>query len=317
MAKARVWIDCDVGADDAAALLVAHKLEKLEIVGISAVAGNVPLAATYPNARKICHLMQADYPVYAGAARPLVRKQITAAHIHGADGLSGVELPLPEQKKLETLPAWDAIYQAATTYEGLELIATGPLTNVAIALAKYPALTQKLRRILIMGGAVVGGNRTPCAEFNIYADPEAAESVFRSGVPIVMCGLDVTLKAYLTKAELEKIAALGSAQAKTFAAVLQPPLERVLQDGWPGVPVHDLCPVLYAVYPELFTTRQAGVFVETEGSITLGKTVADLDSDKKFVHRHVNVAMDIDRLGFVEVVINTLAKYNSKQFPAL
>ncbi len=311
MAKTRVWIDCDVGADDAAALLVAHKLEAMEIVGISAVAGNVPLAATYPNARKICHLMQAEYPVYAGAARPLVRKQITAAHIHGSDGLSGVELPLPGQEKLETLPAWDAMYQAALTHDNLELIATGPLTNVAIALAKYPALIQKLRRILIMGGAVVGGNRTPCAEFNIYADPEAAESVFRSGVPMVMCGLDVTQKAYLTKAELESIAALGSAQAKTFAAVLQPPLERVLRDGWPGVPVHDLCPALYAVYPALFTARQAGVFVETEGSVALGKTVADLDSDKKFADRHVTVALGIDRKGFVETVGKAMGKYRT------
>lgn len=304
MVKKKVWIDCDVGADDAAMLLVAHKLEAMEIVGISAVAGNVPLATTYPNARKICHLMQAEYPVYAGAARPLVRKQITAAHIHGADGLSGVELPLPLEETLETTPAWDAMYQAALTHDNLELIATGPLTNVAIALAKYPALPQKLRRILIMGGAVVGGNRTPCAEFNIYADPEAAESVFRSGVPLVMCGLDVTLKAYLTKAELESIAALGSAQAKTFAAVLQPPLERVLQDGWPGVPVHDLCPAL-------FTARQAGVFVETEGSVTLGKTVADLDSDKKFADRHVTVALGIDRKGFVETVGKAMEKYRA------
>lgn len=307
MDKRKVWIDCDTGVDDGAMLLVAHRLEALEILGISAVAGNVELRHTFPNTRRICALMGAGYPVYPGADKPLLRPQITAPHFHGEDGVWGVALPEPQGEELTT-PAWTAIHQAALRNPGMELIATGPLTNVAIAIAQYPDLKELLSRILIMGGAVVGGNRTPCAEFNIYADPEAAELVFRSGIPMVMCGLDVTMKAYITPEELDKIAGLNP-QGRVFHDLLVHPLATVMAGGARGIAFHDACPVLYAAMPELFETRQAGVYVETAGSITLGKTVCDLESDKKFDSRHTTVVLDVNREKFLEAILSALASY--------
>ena len=188
-----VWIDCDTGTDDSVAIMLAHALPELSVVALSAVAGNSPLYNTFPNTRRIVHLLGADYPVYPGAERPLVREPHVAGKFHGENGLGDVELPLPDCAP-ETTPAWDALYEAAKRMPGeLRLVATGPLTNVAIALTKYPELKTLLHSIALMGGAAVGGNVTPAAEFNIYDDPDAAQIVFKSGVPLVMCGLDVTM----------------------------------------------------------------------------------------------------------------------------
>ena len=209
MAEHRIWFDCDTGVDDAIALLTAHRQPGLEIVGLSTVAGNVTLGHTTENTLKICGLMGADYPVYSGAPGPLRREREDASSFHGADGLGGAVLPAPRRAPEQT-PAWDALYEAAARMPGeLTLVATGPLTNAAIALTAHPALRSLLRSIALMGGAAVGGNRTPCSEFNIHADPDAAEIVFSSGIPIIMCGLDVTEQAWFSPAEF---AALPPAQ---------------------------------------------------------------------------------------------------------
>ena len=180
MAEHRIWFDCDTGVDDAIALLTAHRQPGLEIVGLSTVAGNVTLGHTTENTLKICGLMGADYPVYPGAPGPLRREREDASSFHGADGLGGAVLPAPSRAPEQT-PAWDALYEAAARMPGeLTLVATGPLTNAAIALTAHPALRSLLRGIALMGGAAVGGNRTPCSEFNIHADPDAAEIVFSS-----------------------------------------------------------------------------------------------------------------------------------------
>ena len=156
------------------------------------------------------HLLGADYPVYPGAERPLVREPHVAGKFHGENGLGDVELPLPDCAP-ETTPAWDALYEAAKRMPGeLRLVATGPLTNVAIALTKYPELKTLLHSIALMGGAAVGGNVTPAAEFNIYDDPDAAQIVFKSGVPLVMCGLDVTMQAELRPADWDEMAGYGN-----------------------------------------------------------------------------------------------------------
>ena len=192
-----IWIDCDTGTDDTVAIMLAHALPELQIIGLSAVAGNSLLCNTFPNTRRVVHLLGADYPVYPGAERPLVREPHVAGAFHGENGLGNVQLPLPDTAPEQT-PAWDALYEAAARMPGeLTLVATGPLTNAAIALTAHPALRSLLRGIALMGGAAVGGNRTPCSEFNIHADPDAAEIVFSSGIPIVMCGLDVTEQALL------------------------------------------------------------------------------------------------------------------------
>lgn len=309
MSRIPVWIDCDTGVDDAAALLTAHRLDALEIVGISTVAGNVPLDRTTCNTLKVCELMGADYPVFPGAERPWRRPYEDASKFHGADGLGGAALPEPKRAAQEEA-AWDALFRAAEAYAGrLEVVTIGPLTNLATALVKYPQLAKRIRRILMMGGAAVGGNRTPCAEFNIYADPDAAQAVFRSGVPIVMCGLDVTHQAYLTAEEIEALTRQETAVTRFFLASTRRALELNLAAGQPGLCLHDVCPLLYLARPELFEGRQAGVYVETRGELTRGKTVTDLYSDHQFETKNAFVVLKIDRPRFLEIVSAALRSY--------
>ena len=304
-----VWLDCDTGTDDAQAILCANALEELEIVAISAVAGNVELEKTYRNALRLNRLMGTDYPVYQGADRPWVQPQHTGYKYHGENGLGGVELPLPEQYPETTEPMWDAFYRKAKELQGeLELIATGPLTNVGTALMKYPDLPQYLKRIGIMGGSATFGNRTPAAEHNIYADPHAADAVFRSGIPLVMCGLDVTMQAIFYEEDLIRIGSRGTQAARLFRDALMTPLHA--QEGGDGVKLHDAVAVLYAARPELFYGQMAGVAVETRGTITLGKTVTDLWSDKKFDFKNAFVVLGLDRDAFVRTVQELIWSYS-------
>lgn len=304
-----VWIDCDPGVDDASALLLANRLEALKIVGISAVSGNVALSATTTNALKICELMGEDYPVYPGANKPFAREYEVGESFHGPDGLGGAVLPDPK-KKLEDKPAWDAMYEAAKAYGGkLELITLGPLTDVAIALAKYPDFPNYVNRILLMGGSITRGNCTPCAEFNIYADPEAAQMVFRCPIPKVMCGLEVTEEAYLTGEEIASVAGKDTAVCRFIREATPDLLRKNVEAGRPGWCVHDCCPVLYCAMPQLFRGETAGVYVETRSELTRGKTVCDLYSDKKFPERKVFVVTEIDRRKFVDIMSTILQSY--------
>ncbi len=309
MNRIPVWFDTDIGVDDAAALLVLHRVETLEVTGISTVAGNVGVEHTYDNARRVCRLAGAHYPVYRGADRPLRKELHIAAYVHGENGLGNAELP-PSQEPETTLCAWDVLYQEALRRKGeLQVIAVGPLTNLAIALAKYPDLPAHLKRILIMGGAAQGGNVTPCAEFNIFADPHAAQIVFKSGVPVVMCGLDVTLKAYLTPEETAEIAGYDSPVCRFFGESTQLLMAFHEKGMQPGLCLHDVCPVLFLTQPELFQGEEAGVYVETRGSLTSGKTVTDLWSDKQFPEKNAFVVLDVDRQGFAAAVRSALLSY--------
>ena len=299
-----VIIDCDPGVDDAVAILLAKQLPELDVRAITAVAGNVEAEKTYANAHKILHVANWDVPVFMGAAKPLIGAQITATGIHGVDVPGAVIPPAPQEA------AWDAIYREAVAAKGeLVLIAVGPLTNLAIAFGKYRALPELIKRIVIMGGAATLGNTTPAAEFNIYADPEAAEMVFQSGVPVHMVGLDVTLKSYLTAAEVDEIGAFGSEQAKFFHSILQNVLAFSTKLGLPGVSMHDPAAVLYAVEESLFTAEEAGVRVECKGRITRGKTVTDLYSDAQFPEKNAVVVTGVDRTAFVARVKELLKKY--------
>ena len=325
MKKFPVWLDCDVGVDDAIAIMTAHALSEIDLLAISTVSGNAPLSATFPNAHRMNGLMKTHYPVYKGADRPLLVEPQYAAAFHGENGLGDVELPLPEDAVMNDTPAWDALYACAKQHPGeLRLIAIGPLTNIAIALTKYPELKTLLHTILIMGGAASGGNVTPAAEFNIYADPDAAQIVFKSGVPIVMCGLDVTLQAVLTPEDWDELAATGTpagaclevalpeasfvieAGAGGMGAALlsfgRTVVSRQMPIGFAGVAMHDTCPVMYLAHPELFRAEEAGVYVETRGSITRGKTVTDLYSDKQFETKNARVVLGVDRDRFIAIV---------------
>ena len=303
MKKFSVWLDCDVGVDDAIAIMTAHALAEIDLLAISTVSGNAPLSATFPNAHRMNGLMKTHYPVYKGADRPLLVEPQYAAAFHGENGLGDVELPLPEDAVMNVTPAWDALYDCAKQHPGeLRLIAVGPLTNVAIALTKYPDLKTLLHTILIMGGAAVGGNTTPAAEFNIYEDPEAAQILFKSGVPIVMCGLDVTMKAILRPEDWEELAATGTAAGKFTKECVQCAWSAVQKLGLSGVAMHDSCPVMYLAHPELFRAEPAGVYVETQGTITRGKTVTDLYSDKQFDKKNATVVLDVDRDAFIRIL---------------
>lgn len=301
MKRIPIWIDTDPGVDDAAAILVAHRSPALQIVGISTLAGNAPLGVTTHNALALCAFLGADYPVYRGAAQPWLRPYLCGADFHGADGMGGYRLPEPTHEA-EKLPMWDALRAAAeASEEPLTVVTLGPLTNLATAFAKYPDLPQKLDRVVMMGGAAVGGNRTPCAEYNIFADPDAALAVFRSGARLVMCGLDVTNDAWLIGDELEAIGRqgrLGSLLCESSRSILK----KNLETGHPGWCIHDTVPVWYLLHPEWFSEREAGVYVETRSELTRGKTVTDLFSDKKFPEKNATVVLSIDRERFADAM---------------
>ena len=301
-----IWIDCDPGVDDAAALLLAHWQEETEIVGISTVSGNAYVDQTTENALKLCDLMGASYPVYRGAEKPLFRPYHDGAEFHGKNGLGGAELPEPSRES-EQLPAWDGLYEAAKRYEGsLELVTLGPLTNIAIALGKHPDLKEKLHRIVMMGGSATRGNRTPSAEYNIYADPEAAQAVFRSGIQIVMCGLEVTEQALLLPEEIDAVGEKNTPVTRFFHAAVQDIMKKNMAAGCAGWCVHDACPIAYLAHPELFTAKEAGVFVETQAELTLGKTVTDLYSDKKFGIKNALVVLEVNRPAFATILMNAV-----------
>lgn len=304
-----VWFDCDTGVDDANALLLLGQLACFNLVGVSTVAGNVVLEKTTANTLRVLDLAGCPAPVYRGAAGPLVRDQITAPEVHGQDGLGGVVLP-DSGRKVEAETAWDGLYRAALAHRGeLVLLAVGPMTNIGLALAKYKDLPQLLKQIVIMGGGARGGNTTPAAEFNIFADPQAADMLFNCGVPVTMCGLDMTLKAYLTSDELDELGRLGSPQAEFARACLQKTLAYSLSLGQKGVALHDPAAVLFAADASIFESYPAWVRVETKGGPSLGKTVTDLFSDKKMPERPHRVVIDIDRDKFKDRFFYLMGRY--------
>ena len=298
-----VWLDCDTGVDDAVALMLAHALPQLDLCGISVVCGNTTLENAFRNTQRINGLMGTDYPVYRGAEKPLLKELRISTAFHGENGLGNVELPLPENAVDHAEKAWDALFACASSHPGeLRLVATGPLTNIATAFIKYPALPGLLHSLNLMGGSAGAGNITPAAEFNFYTDPQAAAMVFRSGVPIVMCGLDVTLQAFLTPVDLEELASSGTKTGAFTKACLQPALESSKLYNLTGVCMHDSCPIMYLAHPELFEGEEAGVVIETRGTVTNGKSVTDLYSDKQFPFKNALVLLRVDRDRFISIL---------------
>jgi len=307
MERIPVWIDTDCGVDDAFAILCALKLPQLDVKGLSAVAGNAEEEHTFENTRNVLSLAgREDVKVYPGAKVPLIRPLITAVKVHGVDGLNGAKIPA-SRAAAETEPAWDALYDCALANEGkLELILLGPETNAAIAFRKHPDLKEHLHRILIMGGAAIGGNFTPSAEFNILVDPQAAEIVFQTGMDIVMCGLDVTNQSTISRSQIEELSAHDSDVCRFFRNSTG---NYIAYEGVDGYVNHDANPIFYAAMPQLFTGGKAGVHVETRGPLTMGKTVTDLYTDKKFDVRNVLVVTGIDRKAFTEEFVRILEEY--------
>jgi purine nucleosidase len=279
MVARKIIIDTDPGQDDALAILLALASQELDVLGITTVAGNVPLPLTQKNARKVCELAgKPDTPVYAGASCPMVRPLVTAEHVHGRTGLDGPDLPEPAMP-LQEQHAVDFIVETLRRYPAGEvtLCTLGPLTNVALALQRAPDIAARIQQIVMMGGGFFeGGNITPAAEFNIYVDPHAADVVFRSGISLVVMPLDVTHQVLTTRKRLEKIAALGTPVAQACVELLEF-FERYDEEkyGSDGGPLHDPCVIAYLLQPQLFQGRDCNVVVETGSELTMGMTVVD------------------------------------------
>ena len=308
MQKPLLWIDTDTGVDDALTLISAAGLEREGLIilkGVSAVCGNVAQEKTFRNARNVLNLAgRPDIPVYPGAEKPLCAELETAERFHGRNGVGDVILPESPAPK-ETEKAWDALYRTAKEYSGqLELILIGPETNASIAFQKHPDLKEHLKRILIMGGAAKGGNRTPNAEFNIYADPDAASYVFSSGVPIVMCGLDVTMKAVFRPDEIAELEKYDSAACRFFRDSTVLAQKAYRKQGYDGYFLHDSCPLMYAVWPDMFEGEESCVTVETEKGPMRGRTA--VSHGEEILCRNALVIRDIDRERFVKTISGLL-----------
>ncbi len=280
MSARKIIIDTDPGQDDAVAILLAlASPEEIEVLGITAVAGNVPLALTQRNARIICELAgRADMAVYAGCDAPLERPLVTAEHVHGKTGLDGPDLPEPVMELAEGHGV-DYIIETLRAHEpgSVTLCPLGPLTNIAMAFQKAPDIVGRVQEIVLMGGAYFAvGNITPTAEFNIYVDPQAADIVFRSGAPITVVPLDVTHQALVTKARNDAFRAIGTPVGIAVAQMTDF-FERFDREKYasPGAPLHDPCVTAYLIQPDLFTGRHINVEIETSSDLTLGMTVAD------------------------------------------
>lgn len=308
----KIIIDTDPGQDDAAALMLAFASpQELDILGICAVAGNVPLPLTSRNARIVCELCgRTDIPVFEGVDRPLVRDLVTAEHVHGRTGLDGADLDEPKMP-VDARHAVDFIIDTIRREPTGEvtLCTLGPLTNIATALQKAPDIASKVRELVMMGGGYFeGGNITPAAEFNIFVDPHAAELVFRSQIPIVMMPLDVTHKLMTTKARVARIAAIGTRQARVMVDWLEF-FERFDEEkyGSDGGPLHDPTVIAYLLAPDLFSGRECNVEIETVSELTMGMTVVDWwrVSGRK---ANAQVMHDVDADGFFNLLIDRFSR---------
>ena len=302
----RIILDCDPGIDDALAIAFAHGHPGIELTGITTVAGNVGLDKTTANALAVCEFIgAAGTPVTAGSAGPLLRPALDARHVHGDSGLGGAVLPPPAASPAPG-HAIDYIIDTVAAAPGqITLVATGPLTNIALAVRREPRLVEWVRAFAIMGGSAGRGNVTPAAEYNIWADPEAAAVVFRAGWTVNVLGLDVTLRTGATEAVLRQMAELGPLGTQ----LLLPALEQYRSEREPeGPPVHDVCAVAWVAEPELFGLVPAQVQVELAGQLTAGMTVIDFAAGGGISDGNAMVAMEIDVTKFWEVTLETYGR---------
>lgn len=311
MTPSKIIIDTDPGQDDAAAIMLALASPELEVLGITAVAGNVPLALTGRNARMVTEICgRGDIAVYAGADRPLARKLVTAEHVHGKTGLDGIDLFEPA-RPLESKHAVDFIIETLRSEPAgtITLCPLGPLTNIAMVLERAPDVAGRIKQIVLMGGGFFeGGNITPSAEFNIYVDPEAAKIVFGAGIPLTMMPLDVTHKVLTTKVRVERLRANGNRASIAMADMLEF-FERFDEEkyGTDGGPLHDPTVIAWLLDPDMFSGRNCNVEIETGSDLTLGATVVDW---WRVTERPQNalVFKDVDADRFFDLLIERLGR---------
>jgi purine nucleosidase len=310
MNRRPVIIDTDPGIDDAVAILLALASPELEVLGIAAVAGNVGIEHTEPNARRICRLAgRTDMTAYAGCARPILRRPVRAV-VHGKTGLGDIELPLPTMPpQPQHAVDWIVDTVMNATEGSVSIAALGPLTNLAVAMIKEPRLAAHLRELVVMGGAGPGGgNITPMAEFNIYWDPHAAQVVFGSGAPIVLVPLDLTRQVLATRERLARIRRIASPVSRAVVDMLDffnrgEALHESLEAG----PLHDPCVIAYLLRPDLFVSRPASVEIEAQSPRTLGATVIDMRL-RDGAAANCLVLTDVDADGVFDLLTDRLAK---------
>ncbi len=315
MAKRPIIIDCDPGQDDAICLLLAMSSpEDLDILGVTTVAGNVPLELTERNARQMRDIAgRSDVPVYAGCAKPMVRELITAEKVHGKTGIDGIEIVEPELP-LEDQHAVDFIIETlnAADRESITLVPIGPLTNIGQAFTKDPSIVEKVEQIVLMGGAMrEGGNYSPSAEFNILVDPHAADIVFRCGRPITVMGLDVTHQVLATPQRRDRIRAIDNEAARATAGMLDFfNRHDTVKYGSMGAPLHDPCTVAFLLQPELFEGKLCNISIETESELTMGNTAVDFwhvtDRPKNATWIHT-----VDADGFYDLLVERLSRFSN------
>jgi inosine-uridine nucleoside N-ribohydrolase len=300
-------LDCDPGHDDAIAILLAVASPELELVGVTTVSGNQTLDKTTANALKVLELAgRSDIPVYAGADRPSVRERDVAAHVHGESGLDGPDLPEPSQSA-RPQHAVEYLAEEIRRRDGrVTLVATGPLTNVGLLFALHPDVRPE--RIVLMGGAIGEGNRTPAAEFNIWADPEAAQRVFVEGLDTTMVGLDVTHRALITDAHTERMR--GAGRVGVVVAELMDFYARFHRSRYPeldGSPMHDPVCVAHLIDPTLMTVHEAAIEVDCSAGPSWGRTNVDWRGREHFGAPNAKVGLEIDGERFAELVVERIA----------
>lgn len=299
-----ILIDCDPGVDDTIALLLAAGSPAVDLRAVTTVAGNVPLPSVTQNARHICALAGIRAPIAAGCEHPLVRELITAVDVHGVSGLGGWQADGP-LAPLSDRHAVDLIIETVLAAPGeVTLVPIGPLTNVAVALRREPRLATAVREVVLMGGGTGRGNQTPAAEFNIYVDPEAAAAVFAAPWKLTMVGLNLTHQAQATAQVRAAIRALGGAAAQLAADVLDFGAAGYPKRGLAGPAVHDACAVARIIDPSLVACVPASIEIETQGRLTSGMTVTDLDPREPTGHQ---AAIDLDAPRFWELVVGAIA----------
>ncbi|MBP1904788.1 pyrimidine-specific ribonucleoside hydrolase [Paenibacillus turicensis] len=306
-----IIIDCDPGHDDAIAILLAyaHK-DLLDIRGITTVGGNQILDKITDNALKILSFVDADIPVAKGAVGPLLGKLVTGEEAHGESGMDGPVLPPSKYRAIEQGAVEFMLDIIRSSDEKITLVPLAPLTNIALLITAYPEVKDKIERISLMGGGVGYGNVTNTAEFNIYVDPEAARIVYESGIPITMSGLDVTDKAAIFEDEIEELKKRGPVSTLVgelldFYSIYGKKM------GYVGNALHDPCAVAWLLQPELFTSKDLYVTVETEGKLTRGMTVADQRKKPDFAP-NVQVLVDVDREAFMKLLFDALARLDEQ-----
>ncbi|WP_421230671.1 pyrimidine-specific ribonucleoside hydrolase RihA [Aeromonas sp. 603079] len=307
-----VILDCDPGHDDAIALILALASPELKVLAVTTSAGNQTPDKTLNNALRILTLLgRDDIPVAAGAPKPLARELIIADNVHGESGLDGPKLPDPAFAP-QAMTGLELMAKCLReSPEPVTLVPTGPMTNIALLLAAHPELKPKIARIVLMGGAAGAGNWTPAAEFNIYVDPEAADMVFKSGIPITMCGLDVTHEAQVMDEDIERVRAITNPVAQCVAGLLDFFMiyHRDPKWGFAGAPLHDPCTIAWLLAPELFHGAECRVDIETSGEHTVGMTVVDRYG---LTGKPANalVLLGLDRPGFIDLLVTRLRAFD-------